>query len=132
MPQSRKPNLARLIYQAYPHSDLLAIDPGQDCRSLNTLFKKVRTEALGDSLFRFIIVETVEGGQGTRSGAIRVLLRARQDIETVLHALGHKPKEEARPWQCPECERQVSCTYTQLAQAGSPYCSDCDVEMQVM
>lgn len=80
-------NIARIIYDAYPHSDLLPIDPGQDCRDLQTLFAKVTSENIGDSLFRFIVVEIVEGGEGTVEGAIRVMERAREDVETVLQAL---------------------------------------------
>ena len=81
-------NIARLIYDAYPHSDLLAIDPEQDCCDLQTLLAKVTTETIGDSLFRFIVVEIVEGGESSIPGAIRVMQRAKEDVESVLQALG--------------------------------------------
>lgn len=126
---SRKMNLARLLYQAYPHCDLLPIDPKIDCRDLNTLFRKVTTGEIGDSLFRFLVVEIREGGEGTRKGAMRVLLQARRDIEAVLQAFGHRPKEYARQWRCPQCSYQVNCSYEQLAEVGIPMCPDCDVEM---
>ncbi len=125
-------NLARLLYQAYPHSDLLPLDPKIDCRDWNTLFQKVTTGEIGDSLFRFLVVEIVEGGEGTRKGAMRVLLQARQDIETVLRAFGYKPKEHARLWRCPQCRYQVHCSYEQLAEVGVPICPDCDVEMDLL
>ena len=80
-------NIARLIYDAYPHSDLLPIDPEQDCRNLKTLLAKVTSENIGDSLFKFIVVEIVEGGESTLDGAIRVMERAREDLEAVLQAL---------------------------------------------
>lgn len=80
-------NIARVIYDAYPHVDLLPIDPEQDCRSLQDLLARVTDENTGDSLFRFMVVEIVEGGESTLDGAIRVLERARADVEAVLQAL---------------------------------------------
>ena len=80
-------NLARLIFDAYPHSDLLPINPEQDCRNLQTLLAKVTKENIGDSLFKFIVVEIVEGGESTLDGAIRVMERTREDLEAVLQAL---------------------------------------------
>jgi len=79
-------NIARLVYDAYPHADLLPIDPEKDCRNLQTLLEKVIHENIGDSLFKFIVVEIVEGGEGTINGAIRVIERAREDVESVLQA----------------------------------------------
>ncbi len=80
-------NIARVIYDAYPHADLLPLDPEQDCRDLRNLFAKVTTDNIGDGLFKFIVVEIVEGGESTLDGAIRVMERAREDIEAVLQAL---------------------------------------------
>ena len=80
-------NIARVIYDAYPHADLLPIDPEHDCRNLQTLLAKVTNENIGDGLFRFIVVEIVEGGEGALDGAILVMERARKDVEAVLQAL---------------------------------------------
>jgi hypothetical protein len=80
-------NIARVIYGAYPHSDLLPIDTEQDCCNLKKLLTKVTDDNIGDSLFRFIVVEIVEGGEGTLDGAIRVMERAREDVEAILQAL---------------------------------------------
>ena len=80
-------NIARIIYDAYPHADLLPIDPDQDCRNLQTLLSKVTGENLGDGLFKFMIVEIIEGGESTLDGATRVMERAREDTEAVLQAL---------------------------------------------
>jgi hypothetical protein len=80
-------NIARIVYDAYPHSDLLPIDPGQDCRTLQTLLARVTGENIGDGLFRFMVVEIVEGGESTIRGAIRVLEQAKADVEAVLQAL---------------------------------------------
>ncbi|MDD5458129.1 MAG: hypothetical protein PHF37_01880 [Phycisphaerae bacterium] len=80
-------NIARVIYDAYPHADLLPIDPEKDCRSLQTLLAKVTTETIGDGLFTFLVVEIVEGGEGNMDGAIRVMERVREDVESVLQAL---------------------------------------------
>ena len=48
---------------------------------------RVTGENIGDGLFKFMVVEIVEGGEGTLSGAIRVLEQARADVEAVLQAL---------------------------------------------
>jgi hypothetical protein len=80
-------NIARIIYDAYPHADLLPIDPEQDCQNLKTLLVKVTSENIGDSLFKFVVVEIVEGGESTIAGAIRVMEQARKDVEVVLQAL---------------------------------------------
>ena len=87
MPKNPDLNIARVVYDSYPHSDLLPIDPGQDCCSLESLRQRVRDDDVGDSLFRFLVVEIIEGGEGTLSGAVRVVLRARDDVEAVLRGL---------------------------------------------
>jgi len=88
MPKNKEQiNIARIIYDAYPHSDLLPIDAERDCRSLETLRARVTGENIGDGLFSFMIVEIVEGGEGTIDGAIRVLEQARADVDAVLQAL---------------------------------------------
>lgn len=80
-------NIARIVYDAYPHADLLPIDPEQDCRTLQSLLARVTGENIGDGLFTFMVVEIVEGGDSTLAGAIRVLDRAKTDVEAVLQAL---------------------------------------------
>ena len=80
-------NIARIVYDAYPHADLLPIDVKQDCRSLQSLLAKVTGENIGDGLFTFMVVEIIEGGDSSLDGAIRVLEQARTDVETVLQAL---------------------------------------------
>jgi len=86
-----KTNIARVIYESYPHSDLLPIDPNKECCSLQKLFNKVTSENIGDSLFRFIVVEIVEGGEGTVDGALRVMERAKEDVEVVLQGIYEMP-----------------------------------------
>jgi len=80
-------NIARIIYDAYPHADLLPINPDRDCSSLQSLLAKVTDENIGDGLFTFMVVEIIEGGEGTINGAIRVLKQAKADVEAVLQAL---------------------------------------------
>lgn len=80
-------NIARIVYDAYPHVDLLPIDSEQDCRDLQSLLAKVTGENIGDGLFTFIVVEIIEGGESTLDGAIRVLEQAKADVEAVLRAL---------------------------------------------
>ncbi len=80
-------NIARIVYDAYPHADLLPIDAEKDCRTLQTLLARVTGENIGDSLFKFIVVEIIEGGDSTLDGAIQVLKQAKADIEAVLQSL---------------------------------------------
>jgi hypothetical protein len=87
MTKDEEINIARIVYDAYPHADLLPIDPEQDCCTLQTLLAKVTGENIGDSLFRFMIVEIVEGGESTLDGAIRVLEQAGADVQAVLQVL---------------------------------------------
>ena len=110
---NKKINIACIIYNAYPHADLLPIDPEQDCRNLNDLLAKVTGENIGDGLFRFIVVEIVEGGESSMDGAIRVMERARDDVEAVLQALqlSADDKNDKKPveTQNPEIELLEAC-----------------------
>jgi hypothetical protein len=87
-------NIARIIYDAYPHADLLPIDPERDCRTLHSLLAKVTSDNIGDGLFTFMVVEIVEGGEGTLNGAIRVLEQAKEDVEAVLQALQEAQEDQ--------------------------------------
>ena len=80
-------NIARLVYDAYPHADLLPIDAESDCSDLQSLLARVTDENIGDGLFTFMVVEIVEGGESTLAGAIRVLEQAKTDVEAVLQTL---------------------------------------------
>jgi hypothetical protein len=95
MPKNKEQiNIARIIYDAYPHADLLPIDVEQDCCSLQSLLAKVTSENIGDGLFTFMVVEIVEGGEGALNGATRVLEQAKADVEAVLQALQEKEEGE--------------------------------------
>ena len=37
----------------------------------------------------------------------------------------------SRRWICPNCKRVVRRNYDELAEAGSPYCPDCETEMNL-
>jgi len=80
-------NIAQILYEAYPHADLLPIEPDRDCCDLAALLDRVTTHNIGDGLFRFMVVEIAEGGEGTLDGAIRVMECAKQDVVAVLQAL---------------------------------------------
>ena len=80
-------NLALLIYDAYPHSDLLPVEPETDCKSMEALLAKVTYGDIWDDLFKFIVTEIVEGGESTLYGAIQVIERGKEDMESVLQAL---------------------------------------------
>ena len=90
-------NIAQILYEAYPHSDLLPIDPSWDCCNLEALLERVTTHDIGDGLFRFMVVEIVEGGEGTLAGAIRVMERAKDDVEAVLQALRSALNKSVQP-----------------------------------
>ena len=125
-------DIARIVYDAYPHSDLLPIDPEKDCDSLQNLLAKVTTANIGDGLFRFLIIEIAEGGESSLDGAIRVLERAKADVDAVLQSLRISKYQYRRKWKCQNCNQTVECSYEQLTEAGNPCCSDCDVEMQMI
>ena len=97
MSKTNGPNIARIVYDSYPHSDLLPIDPNTDCRDLRTVMHRVWGDDIGDSLFRFLVVEIVEGGEGTLNGAIRVVRRARDDVHAVLQGLIRARDTKERP-----------------------------------
>ena len=88
-------NIARLIYETFLGFDTLDIDPDKDCKDLATLYNTVISMSpgtLGDSLFRFVVVEAYEGGV-RRNGSIsipaviRVLERGKEDLDAVINAL---------------------------------------------
>ena len=37
-----------------------------------------------------------------------------------------------RTWKCPDCGRLIEHSYEALAEVGTPICSDCDTEMQML
>ena len=149
MNKNQRPNLARLLYDAYPNSDFLSLDPEKDCRDLNALYEKVRHDSLGDTLFQFLVLELVEGGEGTLDGAVRVIERTRDDVDAVLQALirarrgcSDKPRKPRKPdrrsdrahlgiWRCLDCRRAVYRTHRKIAKAGPPRCPGCGREMQL-
>jgi len=149
MRKTPRPNLARILYDAYPESDLLPLEPKQDCRDLESLCAKVRSDDFGDALFQFLVLEIVEGGEGTLEGAIRVLKRARKDVDAVLRALLHaraECPEESRTvadraggphenhlgiWRCTDCRRAVYRTHRKIAKSGPPRCPGCGRPMQL-
>jgi len=148
-PGEKRPlNLARILYDSYPSSDLLPLDPERDCRSLEDLLERVTTQDIGDTLFKFFVTEIVEGGEGTLEGAVRVLERARKDADAVLQALkraerhpgelgnrtAHDRRQESahlRIWRCSDCKRCLYRSYKTIAEAGAPYCPGCGREMQL-
>jgi len=100
MAKAQEANIARILYDAYPDSDLLPLDPDLDCRDLQALVVRVRSSNMGDTLFQFLVLEMAEGGEGTLDGAIRVVEKARGDLDAVLQALiraksGH-PEEHCK------------------------------------
>ena len=38
----------------------------------------------------------------------------------------------SRHWKCPDCGRRIGWSYEELAETGSPICSGCDTEMEML
>ena len=149
MRKTPKQNIARILYDAYPESDLLPLEPKQDCRDLESLCAKVHSDDLGDPLFQFLVTEIVEGGEGTLEGAIRVVKRARKDVDAVFRALlcaraehlEESPKDANRAggprenhlgiWRCLDCRRAVYRTHRKIAKSGPPCCPGCGRPMRL-
>ena len=147
MCKAQEVNIARILYDAYPGSDLLPLDPDRDCRDLKTLLEKARRSNMGDTLFQFLVFEIVEGGDGTLDGATRAIERARDDVDAVLQALiltkGGRTAEHCRHrshgprptdlgiWRCRDCHRVLYRSYKKVAEAGAPYCPACGREMRL-
>ena len=123
-------NLAQILYDAYPHSDLLPIDSQNDLKDLKTLHRKVTSTNIGDGLFAFLVIELDEG-DGHLDDAIRLLRRAHDDVEAVLQAVIVE-KQSHRLWHCQRCRETIEVSYDDLAVVGSPLCSDCDCEMELL
>lgn len=89
------PNAARIIYDSYPSSDLLPIDPEADCVNLQTL--KEAAKNCGDPLFAFIVNEVDDAGSYAMSISYssiedrleRVFDRDRWDISDVEKGLSN-------------------------------------------
>lgn len=147
MCKAQEVNVARIVYDAYPDSDLLPLDPDRDCRNLQSLLQKVRSANIGDTLFQFLVLEIAEGGEGKIDGAIHVIERARDDVDAVLQALiraqggraeEHRGRRNRGPrptdlgiWRCTDCCRVLYRSYRQIAEAGAPYCPGCGREMRL-
>lgn len=50
----------------------------------------------------------------------------------VRKALDAADQPYTRRWQCPGCGRTTGCSYEDLAEIGSPFCTDCDREMTLL
>ena len=123
-------NLAQILYDAYPHSDLLPIYPQSDLKDLKTLHHKVASTNIGDGLFAFLVIELDEGN-GNLDEAIRLLRQAREDVDVVLQAVIVE-KQSHRLWHCQRCRKTTEVSYDDLAVVGNPLCSDCDCEMELL
>ena len=84
-------NLAQIVYNAYPGSDLLPIDPNEHLASLDMLRKYVTSsEYSGDTLFRFIVNElweTIDPVRPSLRDGLRALERAQSDLRAVINAV---------------------------------------------
>ena len=84
----RNNNMVRAldIYSAYPHSDLLPIEPPAQKASAREFLKQVDPRTLGDTLFLFILREVADL-DGEREEVIPALNRAIDDLAAVAEAV---------------------------------------------
>jgi hypothetical protein len=96
IPTNDSGKIAKIIYESYPESDLLPLDPETDLVSLERLYGVCRQPDFGDSLLRFVVAEAVEGSavriadceEFYDTTLLRELLdRGRQDLDRVQDAL---------------------------------------------
>lgn len=89
--ETQEPNWARLIYDAYPGSDLLPLNPEQDLASLEHLYQLCLDDQFGDTLFRFIVIEIYEAamahGELDLELAVGVMETAKEQIQAISDAL---------------------------------------------
>ena len=93
-------NLAKVIYDAFPCSGDLQIEP-EDLRDFKTLYDlmlETTPAELGDGLFRFIVIEAMESGEDLDGKinvdrVIRALERASKDLDKVINAIREKMDE---------------------------------------
>jgi hypothetical protein len=45
---------------------------------------------------------------------------------------GARQGSYCRTWKCPDCGRTVEHSYEALAEVGTPICTDCDTEMELL
>ena len=74
-------NIGKVIYESYPNSDLLPIEPP---KSLKALHNMVNTEYIGDGLFKFLVNEAQPRDTAE---TIRRFESAKADIQAVIDGL---------------------------------------------
>ena len=57
-----------------------------------------------------------------------------QQAKALREELGAQPDEAgcSRRWKCPDCAHEIEWTYEEMAEAGNPICTDCDIEMELL
>lgn len=76
--------VAEILYESYPDSDLLPIDPPRFGETISDF--SVRAEQAGDTLFLFLCREANDDGEITTPEYLNRLERAIGDIESVRDA----------------------------------------------
>ena len=81
--------LARVVYDAYPNSDLLPINRPRKNETVVQWIARCPeiAESIGDGLFSFLLREIWEGAEGELEESIRVIERAARDVHSVYEAL---------------------------------------------
>jgi hypothetical protein len=87
--------LARWVYDGYPHSDLLPLEPPPEGETLAAWYDRCEAEIEGchDGMFSFLVRELIEGGEGLVEEAGRLLDTVVNDVENVrMSILEHADK----------------------------------------
>ena len=100
-------------------------------RHLTTMTYETYAEAELDLDPRFTdvsIVEILDLGRG------EVLGLGKGDVRQPPHVTGpsQDPGQVAFPWKCTECGGVVDHSYAALADVGTPICSKCDCDMELV
>ncbi|MAG26138.1 hypothetical protein CMI47_11300 [Candidatus Pacearchaeota archaeon] len=87
--------MAKLLYESYPHNDLLDLDPATSLKDMDTLLEDAKLS--GDTLFLFLVREThdlkEEDGSYTEASFEHLIYKAIDELHEVLDAMrcGRKP-----------------------------------------
>jgi hypothetical protein len=117
--EKKIPQLARLIYEAYNDSDLLSVDPDQDCGSIQKLIDKMESD-LGDGLFYFLVSEV--GTADDLPDALKRLNTVEKQVASIRQMLESLPVTAKKPWS----QFRSKLLPEQAAVGPCPYCGRVD------
>ena len=99
-------DVPRLIYDTYPDSDMLDVDPDEDLMSAASAYAYATAGRPQDGLFRFLLIEVIEGVEGIddlsqfHTAVQNLLQRASFDVMAVMRGFTRRRKEDERDGHC--------------------------------